>query len=86
MQQIKSLLFSASDLICKVHSPHLRHQEYRLDADGHGGAADGSSVASQVFVVRIAGGHCVTGRARSVPDGLRLDARGVLEAAGPDDG
>src|SRR5437899_8789375 len=82
----KSLLFSASDLIGKVYSLYLQHQEYRLDANGDGGTADGVRVTGKVLVVAVAGRHRVSRRTGCIPDGLGLGAGGVLEAAGPDDG
>src|SRR5437016_3065575 len=84
MRQINSLLFSASDLICEGGSLCLRHEEYRLDADGGGGAADGVRVARKILVVSVGGRYGVGARSGCVPDRLCLDARGVLEAAGPD--
>src|SRR2546428_8223538 len=84
MQQIKPLPFSASDLICKVHSLYLRHKQDGTRADGHRTAADGRGITGEVLIVTIAGRHRVRRRAGGVPDSLRLDAGRVLEAAGPD--
>ena len=76
--------FLASDLICKVRSLRLWHEEYRLYTDGHGRAAQGRGIAGEIFVMRVAGGDGVSGGTGGVPDGLGLDAGRVLEAASPD--